>query len=198
MWTLVFSSSCQVYMSGSTIHSWCTPVSADTGVKWSPSHRLLPTLTFPLLAHNTSGLPFFVHVYQVDTRACMCVHPQMWDCCWHWALRKCQSTSVNERYHQYLVASTHTLTHTYIHINKNKPRAMARHTTCQLCTTMAPSTNSVQGKEDVAGSSNVASVEKFDHEGAKEVSLCSDSQVFHEQICVKYTLRVLNWTKEKS
>lgn len=87
-----------------------------------------------------------------------------------WALLLCVCVSTNlglplafscEEMSEYICERTisavpggqYTHTHTQ---EKKKPRAMVHRTTCQLCTTMVPSINSMHGKQNEAGSSNVA------------------------------------------
>ncbi len=118
------------------------------------SHRLMFTPTLPPPAHDAFRLTVSECVCMADARARVRMCPQIRGCCWRSAERKCQSTSANERYQLYLVVCTHTHSHT---LRENKPGATARCTTCQLCTTMAPCMNSMQDKEDVAGSSKTAS-----------------------------------------
>lgn len=122
-----------------------TPVHSDISSSGSRSHW---ALLFACVCLQDAHACVLVCVY-------VCVHPQIRGCCWRSAVGKCQSTSANERYQQYLVASVHTHVHTP---KENKPGAMARHTTCQLCTTMAPSINSMQERDGVAGSSYLATV----------------------------------------
>lgn len=124
-------------------YSTCTCVGLTAKELVSPQilllndHRLPLTVTFPPPAHCTRGalslarslsLSFvhvrLTHAHHITYSMCEQMHTCGFSC-WHWNVRKCQSTSVRERYqlqqqfllHQY----THTHTHIQVHVPNTAP-----------------------------------------------------------------------------
>lgn len=96
-----------------TAQSCCTGVSLDTAGKWSPSQRLLFTLTFHPLAACAFGLSILVHVCVQWLYVKACVHhSQAPFSCEKMSGHICErpiSAVPGERTHSHIRTHTHTV-----------------------------------------------------------------------------------------